>query len=343
MKRTLLFVSMAMLIATFSCKSGKNNQEAALEKKADSLMTLANNFFKPLPAEALNPDNPLTPEKIALGKALYYDNHLSMNQTQSCNTCHDLKKFGVDNLPTSPGDNGAPGTRNSPTVLNAALHFLQFWDGRNKDVEEQAGGPVMNPAEMNMPSEATVMDRLIVNENYVKMFTAAFPGEASPVTFTNMRNAIGAFERILLTPSRFDDFLKGDTKALTEEELNGLATFTATGCIACHTGALLGGNMFQKYPLFGTHKEYTGSEVDDTGKMQVSKDEADRDVYKVPSLRNIAETWPYLHDGSVERLDKAIDIMARAELNKTLTPEKISGMVAFLKTLTGEVPAEALN
>lgn len=343
MKRTLLFVGMTLLVAVFSCKSGKNNQVAELEKKADSLMAVANNFFKPLPAEALNPENPLTPEKIALGKALYYDNRLSLNQTQSCNTCHDLKKFGVDNLPTSPGDNGAPGTRNSPTVLNAALHFLQFWDGRNKDVEEQAGGPVMNPAEMNMPSEATVMDRLIADENYVKLFAAAFPGEASPVTFTNMRNAIGAFERILLTPARFDEFLTGNKQALTEDELNGLGTFIETGCIACHTGALLGGNMFQKYPLFGTHREYTGSEVEDTGKMQVTKDEADRDVYKVPSLRNIAETWPYLHDGSVNELDKAIDIMARAELNKTLTLQQIIDMAAFMKTLTGEVPAVALN
>ncbi|GAP41996.1 cytochrome c peroxidase [Lentimicrobium saccharophilum] len=343
MKRTVIFVCAAMLLAVSACKQRQSNQAADLERKADSLITLANNFFKPLPAEALNPENPLTPEKVALGKALYYDNRLSLNQTQSCNTCHDLKTFGVDNLPTSPGDNGMPGTRNSPTVLNAALHFLQFWDGRNKDVEEQAGGPVMNPAEMNMPSEAVVMDRLAADGRYVEMFAAAFPEEKNPVTFTNMRNAIGAFERTLLTPARFDKFLAGDRQALTEAELNGLGAFIGTGCTACHNGALLGGNMFQKYPLFGTHKEYTGSDVDDTGRMQVTKNEADRDLYKVPSMRNIAETWPYLHDGSVKELDKTIDIMARAELNKTLTPQQIIDIEAFLKTLTGKVPAEALN
>lgn len=343
MKNILLFMSALLLLAVSGCNQGQNNQALKLEKKADSLMTLANNFFKPLPVEALNPENPLSPEKIALGKALYYDNRLSLNQTQSCNTCHDLKTFGVDNLPTSPGDNGAPGTRNSPTTLNAALHFLQFWDGRNKDVEEQAGGPVMNPAEMNMPSEAIVMDRLAADHNYVKMFAAAFPEEENALNFTNMRKAIGAFERTLLTPSKFDQFLLGDKTALTAQELDGLGSFIETGCTACHTGALLGGNMFQKYPLFGTHMEYTGSDFDDTGKMQVTKNEADRDVYKVPSLRNIAETWPYLHDGSVKELDKTVDIMAKAELNKTLSPEQVNNIVAFLKTLTGEVPAAALN
>ena len=342
MKKTQLLISIALLLFAFGCKSGRNDQAAALQHKADSLMNLAGNFFKPLPAEALNPENPLTPEKIALGKALYYDTRLSLNQTQSCNTCHDLQKFGVDNLPTSPGDNGSPGTRNSPTVLNAALHFLQFWDGRNKDVEEQAGGPVMNPVEMNMPSEATVMSRLAADETYVGMFAAAFPDEKEPVTFTNMRRAIGAFERILLTPSRFDQFLTGDVHVLTEEELDGLGSFIGTGCTACHNGPLLGGNMFQKYPVFGTHKEYTGSDVDDTGKMQVTGDEADRDVYKVPSLRNVAETWPYLHDGSLADLGKTVGIMARAELNKTLTPEEISNITTFLKTLTGAVPEEAL-
>lgn len=343
MRNTLLLIGIVVLLAGYGCQSGTDKQALEQEKKADSLMTLANNFFKPLPSEALNPENPLTPEKIALGKALYYDNRLSMNQTQSCNTCHDLKTFGVDNLPTSPGDNGKPGTRNSPTTLNSALHFLQFWDGRNKDVEEQAGGPVMNPAEMNMPSEAVVMDRLAVDENYVKMFAAAYSEDENPLNFTNMRKAIAAFERTLLTPTKFDQFLLGDNKALTAEELAGLGSFIGAGCVACHTGELLGGNMFQKYPIFGTHKEHTGSDVDDTGKMQVTKAEADRDIYKVPSLRNIAETWPYLHDGSVKELDKTVDIMAKAELNKSLTSQEVSDIVAFLKTLTGEVPAEALN
>ena len=332
---------MVLLIAAFACTNNKQVSQESPMTKADSIMASANNVFKPLPTEAVNPENPLTPEKIALGKALYYDNLLSMNQTQSCNTCHDLETYGVDNKPTSLGDGGALGTRNSPTTLNSALHFLQFWDGRMKDVEEQAGGPVMNPDEMNMPSENVVMARLAADENYPKMFAAAFPDEKNPMSFDGMRKAIGAFERTLLTPSRFDEFLKGDNTALSEQELTGLKTFMDVGCTACHNGPLLGGNMFQKYPLFGTHKEYTGSEVDDLGRMQETKNEADKYVFKVPSLLNIAETWPYLHDGSVRELDKTVDLMAKAELNKELTPEQTKDIVAFLKALTGEVPASA--
>ena len=268
-------------------------------------------------------------------------NRLSKNNTESCNTCHNIATFGVDNKPTSPGDNGKLGTRNSPTTFNAALHFLQFWDGRMKDVEEQAGGPVMNPAEMSMPNEKEVIARLTKNERYKKMFEAAFPNEKPAVTFTNMRKAIAAFERTLLTPGKFDVFLGGDLTALNETELKGLKTFIETGCNACHIGPLLGGNMFQKYPLFGTHKDLTGSTVDDLGRMQFTKNEADKYMFKVPTLRNIAETWPYLHDGSVKDLDKMVPLMAKAQLNKELTTEQISDITTFLKALTGEVSAEA--
>lgn len=341
MKKTIFFTSVVLLIAAFACTNNKQVSQDSQMTKADSIMAKAKNVFQPLPTEAVNPDNPLTPEKVALGKALYFDNLLSMNQTQSCNTCHDMETYGVDNQPTSLGDGGERGTRNSPTTLNSALHFLQFWDGRMKDVEEQAGGPVMNPDEMNMPSEDVVMARLSEHKDYPKMFAAAFPEEKNPMSFDGMRKAIGAFERTLLTPSRFDEFLKGDNTALTEQELTGLETFMSTGCTACHNGPLLGGNMFQKYPLFGTHKEYTGSTVDDLGKMDDTKNEADKYLFKVPSLLNIAETWPYLHDGSVRELDKTVNLMAKAELNKELTPEQTNDIVAFLKALTGEVPASA--
>lgn len=339
MKNFVVINLLAILFLAVACQN--KQQQAAMQTNADSILQVAKNLFQPLPQEAVNPDNPVTPEKTALGKALYYDNMLSFNKTQSCNTCHNLSTYGVDNKPTSPGDNGKPGTRNSPTTLNAALHFVQFWDGRMKDVEEQAGGPVMNPAEMEMPSEKEVTDRLMKDANYVKLFQEAFPGEKNPVSFNNMKKAIGAFERTLITPGKFDSFLNGDVTALNEQELKGLKTFMNTGCTACHSGSLLGGSMFQKYPLFGTHKEYTGSDVDDTGKMQATKNEADKYLFKVPSLRNITETWPYLHDGSVKELDKTVQIMAKAELNKELTPEETSDIVAFLKSLTGEVPASA--
>ena len=341
MKNTISLALIVLLFAAFACTNKNQVSQDSQMNRADSIMASAKNIFQPLPTEAVNPDNPLTPEKVALGKALYYDNLLSMNKTQSCNTCHDLETYGVDNKATSLGDGGALGTRNSPTTLNSALHFLQFWDGRMKDVEEQAGGPVMNPDEMNMPSEDVVMARLSTDENYPQLFAAAFPEAKNPMSFDGMRKAIGAFERTLLTPSRFDEFLKGDNTALTAQELTGLETFMNTGCTACHNGPLLGGNMFQKYPLFGTHKEYTGSTVDDLGKMDDTKNEADKYFFKVPSLLNIAETWPYLHDGSVRELDKTVDLMAKAELNKELTPEQTNDIVAFLKALTGEVPASA--
>jgi cytochrome c peroxidase len=156
-----------------------------------------------------------------------------------------------------------------------------------------------------------------------------------------MRNAIAAFERTLLTPGKFDKFLGGDLTALNEQELRGCKAFIETGCTACHMGPLLGGNMFQKYPLFGTHVELTGSAVDDLGKMAATKTEADKYFFKVPSLRNIAETWPYLHDGSVKELDKTVQIMAKGQLSKELSPEQISDIAAFMTALTGEVPAEA--
>ncbi len=340
MKKLFIPVILAMIVFGYACKN-KQNKAQTSGIQADSVLLLAKTVFQPLPKEAANPDNAVTPEKVLLGKTLYYDNRLSMHNTESCNTCHNLATYGVDNKSTSPGDNGKLGTRNSPTSLNSALHFVQFWDGRMKDVEEQAGGPVMNAAEMGMPDEKIVLARLLNNEGYKKMFEAAFPGEKQPVTFLNMRKSIAAFERTLLTPGKFDKFLEGDLAALNEQELKGCKTFMETGCTACHTGSLLGGNMFQKYPLFGTHKELTGSTVDDLGKMQATKIEADKYIFKVPSLRNIAETWPYLHDGSVKELDKTIQIMAKGQLNKDLTPAQNGEISAFLKSLTGEIPAEA--
>ncbi len=340
MKKLFILTVAVIMVFTISCKN-KQNKEQASGIKADSVLLLAKNVFQPLPNEAANPENAVTPEKVLLGKTLYYDNRLSKNNTQSCNTCHNLATFGVDNKSTSPGDNGKLGTRNSPTSLNSALHFVQFWDGRMKDVEEQAGGPVMNPAEMAMPDEKAVIARLAQNEGYKKMFSAAFPGEKQPVTFTNMRKSIAAFERTLITPGKFDKFLGGDLTAMNDQEIKGLHTFMETGCTTCHSGALLGGNMFQKYPLFGSHKELTGSSVDDQGKMQATKSEADKYFFKVPSLRNIAETWPYLHDGSVKELDKMVQIMAKGQLNKEITPEQNGDISAFLKSLTGEIPADA--
>jgi cytochrome c peroxidase len=341
-KTTLISLVLISLVVLSCNNSPKTTELATPVLNKDSLMGVAAKMFAVLPTEAPNPNNALSPEKIALGKALYYDKLLSKDQTQSCNTCHNLETFGVDNLPTSKGDNGAIGTRNSPTVLNAALHIAQFWDGRNKDVEEQAGGPVMNPVEMGMPSEKIVISRLKENANYKAMFAAAFPGEKDPINFKNMTFAIGAFERTLLTPSKFDEFLAGNKDALSDEEVKGLKTFMDAGCTTCHSSALLGGNMFMKFGLSVNYWELTKSEVIDSGKYVVTKNAADMFVFKTPSLRNIEMTYPYFHDGSVTDLKESIQIMAKTELNKELSPAEVEEISTFLKTLNGKVAESAL-
>jgi cytochrome c peroxidase len=195
---------------------------------------------------------------------------------------------------------------------------------------------------MNMPSEVVVIERLSGNENYRKLFADAYPNESDPINFANVRNAIAAFERTLITPSKFDNYLNGDATALNEHEKKGLSTFMSEGCIACHTGSLVGGTMFQKFPLMGTeYMSVTGSVIDDKGKMEVTGLPQDLYMFKVPALRNVAETWPYLHDGSVAELNNTVTIMAKLQLGKELTAEQTAEITAFLQALTGEVPKEA--
>jgi cytochrome c peroxidase len=288
--------------------------------------------FSPLPESAATAEQPTPSERVALGKSLYFDTRLSKNNKMSCNSCHNLSTFGVDNEPTSPGHEGKRGGRNSPTVFNAALHVAQFWDGRAKDVEAQALGPILNPIEMGMDSEAAVVARLKADPATVEAFKKAFPGETDSVTYANIGKAIGSFERTLITPSRFDTYLKGDEKALSEAEVAGAKLFVQTGCTACHMGATLGGQMYQK---LGLVKEY---DTKDLGRFEVTKNEADRKFFKVPSLRNVAKTGPYFHDGSVETLDKAVSLMAEYQLGKQLSQEQVASIVTFLGSLTGAPP-----
>jgi cytochrome c peroxidase len=337
----LIFISFVFVSCGGNAKKSEKKSTAAVQQdKFAGLQKKATGFFGKLPKEADNPENPITPEKVALGKKLYFDKRLSRNNMQSCNTCHNLDTYGVDNLPTSPGDNGKPGTRNSPTTLNAALHVAQFWDGREPDVEAQAGGPILNPAEMAMPSESAVVKRLKKIKEYNKMFAAAFPDDANPISYDNLKKAIGAFERKLITPSRFDKYLAGDENALTAQEKEGLQTFVNTGCISCHIGNLLGGNMYQKFGVYGNYWDYTKSKTIDNGKYDVTKNENDKYVFKVPSLRNVEKTWPYFHDGSVKDLKEAVVIMGKTQLNKDFTGKQVDDLVAFMKTLTGKVPEE---
>jgi cytochrome c peroxidase len=294
--------------------------------------------FAPLPASAPAEAGEPSPAQIALGRMLYYEPRLSKSQQISCNTCHDLANYGIDPEPTSTGHKGQKGDRNSPTVFNAAAHLAQFWDGRAADVEAQAKGPVLNPVEMAMPTEKTVVAVLESIPEYVDLFKQAFPNDKQPVSYDNMAKAIGAFERKLMTPSRWDALLEGDTSVLTPEETVGLKTFLDTGCQACHYGALLGGTSYQK---LGAAKSYPGA--GDPGRYKVTKVDGDKGVFKVPSLRNIEKTGPYFHDGKVVTLDQAVRDMGEYQLGKKLTDEQVKQILAFLKVLTGKIDPEYIK
>jgi cytochrome c peroxidase len=295
-------------------------------------------IYRPLPAVMESQDNPLTEAKIELGRVLYYEDRISKSHKFSCNSCHLLDKYGVDNEPTSEGHKGQRGDRNSPTVYNAAGHFAQFWDGRAKDVEEQAKGPVLNPVEMAMPDEATVIATLKSMPEYVAMFNKAFPGQAEPINYDNYALAVGAFERKLVTPSRWDKFLEGDRNALTAEERAGFNRFFATGCHTCHPGPYVGGTSYQK---LGHVKTWPHQK--DLGRHQVTKQGKDRMMFKTPSLRNIEKTAPYLHDGSVKTLEETVSLMAEYQNGRKLAPAEVASIVTWLKTLTGELPMDFIR
>ncbi len=290
-----------------------------------------------LPANMDSATNPGTEAKLALGRQLYYEKRLSKNQDASCNTCHDLDKYGIDaRVPggkTSAGHRGQMGARNSPTVYNAALHFTQYWDGRAADVEAQAKGPILDPVEMAVTADAQVVKMLKSIPGYLPLFKAAFPEAKDPITYDNLAKAIGAFERRLVTPGRFDKFVAGDKSALTEEEAKGLSLFMDVGCLACHSGPAFGGGMFQKLGLL---KPYPTT---DTGRFGVTKNESDKFFFKVPTLRNVDDTAPYFHDGSVPTLQAAVQLMTEYQTAKgTLSESELVQMVAFLKSLTGTIP-----
>ena len=295
-------------------------------------------IFKVLPPVMDSAANPITEEKVVLGRMLYYDARLSKGQDVSCNSCHDLSKYGVDNQPVSDGHKGQKGTRNSPTVYNAAGHFVQFWDGRAPTVEEQAKGPILNPVEMAMPGQKNALAVIDSMPEYVAAFQKAFPGEKHPVTFDNLAKAIGAFERKLVTVSRWDKFLGGDQAARSDPEKAGLNKFLDAGCQNCHNGIYVGGSMFQKLGL-----ARPWDNANDPGRFAVTKQEADRMVFKVPTLRNVEKTAPYFHDGSIATLEDAVRKMADHQLARTLNKEEADSIVTFLKALTGELPTEYIK
>jgi cytochrome c peroxidase len=303
---------------------------AVFADDSELLVRRANRFFSPLPSAMPGSEND-TAERIALGKKLYFEKRLSINDSQSCASCHRLEEgfAGVDNLPTSPGAKNDPGTRNSPTVLNAGWQDSQFWDGRAEDLVEQAKGPILNPIEMGMPDEETVVKKIQSITEYSDAFSAAFPGEKPAISYQNIAEAIAAFERTLITPSRFDDFMKGDTEALSEAEQRGLDTFIKVDCKSCHDGKLLGGETYE--PL---GKEHAYENQADQGMYLLTKDENDRMFFKVSQLRNVALTAPYFHDGKIETLEQAVRKMAKLQLDEKLTDQQVSDITSFLKALT---------
>ncbi len=291
--------------------------------------------FQAIDSAAESARYPRTPAKIALGRLLFYEKRLSKNNDLSCNGCHDLQQFGVDRKATSTGIDGHHGSRNAPTVYNAAGSFSQFWDGRSSDVEEQAKGPILNPLEMGMSSAEEVVARLEAIPAYDRAFREAFPGEAHPMSYDNVGGAIGAFERGLMTPGRWDRYLAGDKAALTRPEKEGLKLFLNSGCMVCHTGPLLGGSMFERVGVVEPWPNQS-----DTGRMMVTHASADRMMFKVPTLRNVEKTGPYFHDGSAATLEDAVHTMGKHQLGLDFTSAEVGSIVIWLKSLTGELPAD---
>jgi cytochrome c peroxidase len=289
--------------------------------------------FAPLPVAVPVKGGTPSDELVALGRMLYFDPRLSKGQDVSCNSCHPLTQYGADGKSTSMGYKGQRGDRNSPTVYNAAAQFVQFWDGRALDVEAQAKGPMLNPVEMAMPSGTAVVAVLKSMPGYVRAFRRAFPQDKNPVTFDHAAEAIGAFERQLVTPSRWDRFLHGDERALAADEIRGFNVFVESGCSTCHSGALLGGEAFQRLGLVAPYPD-----TSDPGRYKVTQKDPDRMVFKVAPLRNVARTAPYFHNGKVATLAEAVRQMGEYQLGRKIQKADADAIVTWLNVLTGDLP-----
>ncbi len=294
-----------------------------------------------LPAQAQNAE-PIQPVKpatqvnlgmVELGKKLYFDPRLSKSGFISCNSCHNLSMGGTDNIPTSIGDRWQQGPINAPTVLNSSLNLAQFWDGRAADLQAQAGGPIANPGEMAF-THTLALGVLESIPAYVREFKMIFG--LDKIDINQVTAAVAEFEKTLVTPnSRFDQWLLGKKDALTADELAGYKLFKESGCVACHNGVAIGGNSFQKMGLVQPYKASSPAE----GRSAVTGKDIDRFSFKVPTLRNVELTYPYFHDGAVNTLTEAVDVMGRLQLGKNFTKEENAKVVAYLKTLTGDQPS----
>lgn len=324
---------MILLLSLLACSETTTVAEPVNPQITDSVTISEQELagFSPLPTNFFKDGFTPSAELISLGESLFNEKLLSADADISCSSCHTLETGGVDNKQFSDGHRGAKTGRNSPTVFNAAGHTAQFWDGRAPDVESQALGPILAAGEMGMPDEATVVRVLKARPEYVAKFSAAFPEEKDPITFKNVGIAIGSYERTLVTPSRWDKFLAGDQTTLTDKEKQGFKEFVSTGCTACHSGQLLGGQTFMKLGVVTPWPNQN-----DLGKFTLTKQESDKMVFKVPSLRNSALTKPYFHDGSANTLPEAIKLMGKHQLGKELTDQQAESISSWLSSTSKE-------
>lgn len=302
------------------------------------LLSAAQGAFQPLPKDFATADAPIEQDRVALGRKLFFDRRLSVDGTTSCMRCHEPGLYGADALDKPHGNHDKINSRNAPTVLNAAQQFVMHWLGDRSSVEDQATKALIGPASMGNSDFAAAMAKIKAIPGYAPLFHGAFPNDSDPVTPENFGKAVGAFERTLTTPSRFDDYLRGKISALSASERAGLAKFIDMGCANCHNGAGVGGGMFQKFGLTQDYWSETHSKTIDKGRFTVTHDEADLYVFKVPSLRNVAMTPPYFHDGSVKALPEAVRIMAKVQLGVDINTQDAGDIVAFLEALTGPLP-----
>lgn len=329
------------ILLQIACIRSKRTENHVMAFEDSVLRQTAAIFFKPVSVHSIYESDPEGDVKVKLGHFLFYDRRLSKSGSISCNSCHRLDRFGMDNKRSADLEEGNPFGRNVPTVFNAALHNMFFWDGRATSLEEQPGKMVLSPDEIAIPHLGFIVNRLRADTMYQRMFRSAFPADSIPVSYGNAKRAIAAFERTLLSPSRFDMYMDGDLQALGPEEKAGLLEFINTGCAGCHSGVALGGTSIQQFGIYTDYRTLAFSGVNDEGRMRLSGDSADRDRFKVPGLRNVQHTYPYFHNGSVASLDSSVKVMAKAELNRSLTSAQISSIVLFLNALTGDIREEA--
>jgi cytochrome c peroxidase len=311
---------------------------AAQAAEDDALMRDARNLFAALPKDMATSERPITPALAELGRALFFDPRMSVDGTASCARCHQPALYGGDALAKSHGHHDRLNARNAPTVLNTGLQIKQHWTGNREDVEDQATKALTGAASYGNPNFDVPMARLKAIAGYQPLFQAAFPGASDPITPENWGRAIGAYERTLVSRSRFDEFLEGKRDALSASERAGLRAFIDVGCITCHNGVGVGGGEFKKFGVVEDYWKATGSQEIDEGRALDTKKPDDKFLFKVPILRNVAMTGPYFHDGSVKSLDAAVRVMARVQLGASPSDKEVQDIVAFLGSLTGPLP-----